>query len=761
MLPPRPSTLPRGPDGLPIASPLERRVSRVVVIVATLWFTLAAAWELFGPMLAGHYASSASMGIIAENMLRWGIAGPVWEYTTAPPKPAMYYCHHPWGIFWTTAAFMKVLGRHDFVCRLPAVLLSAATPPLLYAIGRAVYRPAAGAAAAAAFTVLPITLAFASFNALEVPVMAWTLLGLWGYVRLTQTWRKRHLAASVIGLSLALNSDWPALVLVGGLLGFGALRAFALPRALFGPVRERRYAQWWVLTAAAAALTLAMYLYLFRRSDKLEDLLQSYGARASGNQAPLSKVLQARRYWIELSFTPIAIALGKLGAGLCLARLAVLRREHDALPLLYLAMAVVQYVVFRQGADIHVFWPHYFGAYFALAMAALTATAAALLERLRRRRAAASRPIEGPANAASRPIASATGWPAAAALGIALVPLAAVLRDGIPALRYARATGGRFNEKGLLIHSDGDKTAALRWLAARLPASAPVEMHESMKMTWAQTWALDGRVVTGGRPVPKGPPRGAYVVDTRFMDDAAQADLARRFHVAAVGPIWILGLRAGEPGIETWAIREREPSLLEWYFLSGTEPAREIAPDPFLAWELRTHFGQPAEAPAAAPATLEQRRIAHNVALAAGDAAAAARLSAEIEASLTTTGARFEGGVEIVGTTFAPGARPLLTILVRAGGPMAPGVTLSVRSKVIAAAPLSTTMADPVEREVGLPTAIAPERWRAGYLYADPVPIQKRPGTEVFRASFTARGGGAPPARIGGGPAAVEVLRLR
>jgi hypothetical protein len=188
---------------------------------------------------------------------------------------------------------------------------------------------------------------------------------------------------------------------------------------------------------------------------------------------------------------------------------------------------------------------------------------------------------------------------------------------------------------------------------------------------------------------------------------------------------------------------------------------REVVPDPFLQWELRAHFGQPAEAPAAAPATLEQKRIAHNVAVAAGDRAAAAALAAELEGRLAKVGARFEDGTEIVGTTFEDGARPQLTIFVRAGGPLQPGVTLSVRSKVIARAPLSTTMADPVEREVGLPPAIAPERWRADFLYADPVPIQKRPGVEVFRASFTARGRGAPPARTGGAPAAVEVLRLR
>ncbi|WP_437809179.1 ArnT family glycosyltransferase [Sorangium sp. So ce1078] len=758
-----------------------------VTAVATAWFALAAAWEMFGPVLAGHYASSAGVGIIAENMLRWKILGPVWEYTASRPAPEMYYCHHPWGIFWTTAAFMKVFGRHDVVCRLPAVLLSAATPPLLYAIGRSVYRPAAGAAAAASFVVLPITLAFANLNALEVPVMAWTLLGLWGYVRLTQTSRRRYLAVSALGLTLGMHADWPAFVLTGGLLAFGAIRAYLLPKRVFGPVHERRHAQWWVLTALLATLTAALYLALFHHAGKLGDLLASYGFRSSGNAEPLAKVLASRRYWIELSFTPIAIAAGKLAAIVCAARLVLLRREHDALPLLYLATATVQYVVFRQGADIHIFWPHYFGAYFALAAAALVETGAALLERsaAARRAPGAAPPPAGPASApppagpasapplagpaSAPPLAgSAPAWPALAALALWLAPLAAVLRDGLPALRYARETGGRFNERGHLIHSDGAKTAFLRWIAPRLPEGAPVEMHEGMKATWAQVWALGGRVVKPTRPAPREtPPRGAYLVDTRFMLDRDQASLARRFDITAVGPFWALGAGAGEPargarGIEAFSFREREPGLLAWYLVSGTEPEREIVPDPFLTWELRAHFGQPAEPPAGAPETLEQKRIAHNIALAAGDGARAAALFAEITAALAPLGARFDDGTELLGTTFHEGARSLLTIFVRAGGPAASDVALTVRSRVVERAPLSTTMADPIYREVGLPTAISPQRWRTGFLYADPVPIRKRPGTEVFWASLRARDRGRAPRLVdGGGASEVEVLRLR
>jgi 4-amino-4-deoxy-L-arabinose transferase-like glycosyltransferase len=735
---PRFPEAPRDHEGLPAADPRELRVARIVTAAATAWFVIAAAWELFGPILAGHYAAMGGMGIIAENVLRWHIPGPVWEYTTRKPGPELYYCHHPWGTFWTTALLVKLFGRHDVVCRLPAILLSAATPPLLHAVGRAVWRPAAGAAAAAAFVVLPITLAFAQFNALEVPVMAWSLLGIWGFVRMTQTGKRQHLVAAVVGFLLALHADWPGFMIAGAVLGIALARGY-LARDFFGRLRhERAYATFWIWTATLAVLSLGGYLFAFNQAGKLSDLFGSYGMRSAGNAVPLEAVLASRAYWIELSFTPIAIALGKVAAAVCALRLLILRREHEALPLAVLFMATAQYLIFKQGADIHVFWPQYFGAYFALGMGALVATLAALLGRSRR--------------------VGARAW--IAALGVAGLPLLAIARDGVPALAYARATGGRFNEKGNLIDSDGDKTALLHHLAKTLPKAATVALHDSLKPTWAQVWALGGRLVQLNRPLPmKGKPSGAAltVVDTRSLNAEQQAQLSRDFAVTAVGPLWMIDEARPPAPIAASSFREREPSAWAWYFLSGTEPQREIVEDPWLTWEERVHFDQPATPPAGAPVTLAQKRVVHNLALAAGDTARAAALRKEIEAAIKPLGATFDDGTQLLGTTYQDGARPLLTIWIEAGGPTGGDAQLSVRSKVTARAALSTTMADPTEREVALPLAIPATRWKKGFLYEDPVAIRKRPGTEVFRASFTGRGA---PKRAGGGKGPIELLRL-
>jgi 4-amino-4-deoxy-L-arabinose transferase-like glycosyltransferase len=720
----------REAESRPVVSRRELTASRIVVAIATIAFALAASWELFGPILAGHYASSASMGIIADNMRRWGIAGPVWSYSATRPGPDQYYCHHPWGIFWTTRVFFDLFGRHDYVCRLPAVVLSVATPPLLGAIARRVYRPAAGAAAAVAFVVLPISLSFAAFNALEVPVIAHSSLFLWGWVRLVEDGKRRHLLASVVGAFLALNADWPAFVLVGTLLAIELVRLVGFggtsPRVV-----ERRRAQWWALVASTAVLTFVTYLVAFRSAGKLDDLLGSYQMRSAGNEATLAQVLASRRYWIELMFTPVAIVLGKAFVPVGLARFAARRRAVELVPFAVLVMALVQYVVFKQGADIHIFWPHYFAQFFALAAGALVASSASLLSGI---------------FAASRPTLVGRAW--VLSLGAITVPLALVLRDGIPALVLAHATGGRFNEKGLRIQSDADKIALLRWLA---PRRKVIGLHESAAATWADVWALGGRPVDVAAAPPPAGSRATTVVDVRFLPDATKVALFDGFGVVAAGPYWAL---TAEPGkLDVMTFHEAEPSIVERYLTLGTEPRRSLGPDPFAAWELATHYGRDVAAPAAEARSFDEHRVLHNVAIARGDEGAARVERAALLAECRPLDVELAAGTKIVCARFVDGAAPTLTLLLDAAGPLPDGAELSVTSRVVARAPLSTTMADPTVRETSFPFVLAPSRFRRGFLYGHTVVVRKRPGTEVFEASL--HGHDVPRA---GRP--VEVLRL-
>ena len=121
-------------------------------------------------------------------------------------------------------------------------------------------------------------------------------------------------------------------------------------------------------------LALALEVYLLKESGRLADVLTSFIVRRGDHPVPLEQVLISRQYRIELMFTGLAILIGKIAVPVLAARAVLKRRDIELLPLAFLLAAIVHYVAFQQGAAVHIFWPHTFAPYFALAVGALAAT---------------------------------------------------------------------------------------------------------------------------------------------------------------------------------------------------------------------------------------------------------------------------------------------------------------------------------------------------------------------------------------------------
>jgi CubicO group peptidase (beta-lactamase class C family) len=158
-----------------------------------------------------------------------------------------------------------------------------------------------------------------------------------------------------------------------------------------------------------------------------------------------------------------------------------------------------------------------------------------------------------------------------------------VLRDGAPAVAYARRTGGRFNEKGLPIASDGDKAAFLHDLAQRLPKDAVVELHESMHGNWSQIWALGGRVVKMNQRLPTRAAGGKdkpYLLSSRFASEEHLATVAGRFHVTAVGQFWMVDPRGGNIGGCCLSITLADYARMGQFALDG---GKGVVPDGWFA----------------------------------------------------------------------------------------------------------------------------------------------------------------------------------
>lgn len=704
---------------------MNERAGRILALAATLLLLGVGVWEIAAPFGAGHYTAATAVLTAGENMWRWGTLAPVTHYTAGPPAPSDYYCHHPFGIFWTAALF-SLLGHHDWVCRLPAVLMSTAMPALLYRTGRALYGPIAGGLGALGFAVLPITLAYANFFALEVPAMFGMAVAVLGWVRFSQSGRRRFAGVFVLGLAYAAAADWPGFVFGGLVLGGLLVRGFFL-RRWFPPLAFERFATGWATAASLLVLLGAFHVGAFAHLEKLDDFLRQGEFRAAGSELPWREALERRAYWIALAFTPLAVLLGKVAAPALLALALLRRRELELLPLAVLLTACFHYLVFKQGADIHFFWPHYFALYFGYALSALSAGAYGLLEvglaRVRRFEAARAASL------------------AVLVLGGAVVLLVAL--DGLRALRYARKTGARFNEKGLLIHADFDKQAAVAAVARELPDDAVVGLSASMKQSYWLDWVTQRPVTHTPQPRAGVPFRVThYWLDTRFESGRAARNLTQDFAVRAFGPYLAADLRAAGATLEGFALAPREPSFFERLFVSAHHHLYEVKPDAFWTWELREHYGHaPNPPPAGEPRRPEELRSAHNAALAAGDAGRAAALRARLLEGVDRRVGRVYGpSIELLGARFERGASDILTLYFVALAPLESDVQFAVTSTVEAPPRLSLTPRDELPWDVGMPFALPTSSWRPGFIYSSISELVRRPGRERYTGAFRGKG---------------------
>lgn len=716
------------PVGLPPAPAAHERAGRLLGIISIAWIVLVGCWGVGGLFPDGHFASSAAIGTAAANMWRLHIIYPIPTILDRPPVPSDYYMHHPMGLFWVAAVFIKIFGEANWVVRLPAILIVGLTPFFLYRTARALYGPLEAGLAALAYAALPITMAYANYVDLEGPVTLGAVVATWGYVRTVQTSRARYAWPCALGTAYALISDWEGGIWLGALLGLAFVWAYGLPRRR-ETIDYRVFGRAWAMMFMAGLVALGVSVVFVLSSGKLGDLMGSYGVRTTGNQAPLSAVLEQRHVRIELMFTPIAIALGKLALLVILARFAVTRDHLDLVPLPILLMATLFYVLFKNGADTHIFWPRPFTGYLPLGIAAMVASLRQgggwLVQCLTDR--GARLPISPARARAILP------WLATALLGL---PLLLVWRDGASLLRLGRESGGRFMEANL--ESAVDEVEALRWFLARYPETERLGFHVPLYIPWSVQWEARPHGLQGNQPHIANPPlvRRLLMVNTRVARPAELKELAAKYHVDAVENFWFVDRAKPASPLDGFDLREREPGPLEWFFKGGVEPMRSIVPDPFVTWELRTTMGQAVTPPTVEPVGLEQVRVAHNIAVAGGRAPDQAKLRARLMAMVNVpVKATYDNGTKLVGAVHHRGAERSLTLLFEAGK-FGVQTKFAVWSTVTGRAFLSTLPVDPAKLDLALQPNIPTPLWVPGHIYAVKVVYHQRAGHERLTGEF-------------------------
>ncbi len=699
---------------------VDRLCSRVAA-AAAVFYGLAAFWELWGVLPGGHLGNGAAAAMAGENMVRHRVLAAVLEPSVSTPTPAQFYTHHPYGTFFAGAVGFLVAGHGWAATRLPAAALSALTPWLLFAFTRALWGPVAGAVATVVWVTVPINLAYASYLNLEVPLLWSGALFSWATTRFFQTHRARYIAPSALGALLACQSDWIGMVLVGGVGASAFVRAYVLPERWSTRIDHRQHARWFGWVTAAAVSTLLMYLGLFAKAGRLGDLAASAELRSHGASAPLAQVFGPRRMMWVSWMLPAPALLG-IAASAALSPLRSARSFLELLPVWWLVAAATQYFGFRQGADVHVYWPHMFSVCAALGWGAFTA---------------------GVGDAASSLDAPRAGL--ALAAGPPLVAALLLLRVGVPMAYQSRLTGGRFDDGGRYIGVDRDRHQFAKWATRDLPQDATVHLHRSMTPSWPLSYAMNRPYAVTSMPEPSTFTR--LLVDARHARADELRTLAARFDVQVVGPHWRVS--PGPAGrLVALSYDERQPSALEWATVAGADLVRTIAEraDPWATWEWRHHLGLAGDPPDEAPAGAEAERAAHNAAVARGDDAEAARLREAVEARIQRRlDVVYSHGATLLGLRIDTGAATVMTLYWATAAAYAQAdVDFLVRSKVVAPPRLWPSRLDYFEKEIAPPEALRPQLWRPGYLYAQRILVMKRIGTERYEGVFTSRSGPAP-----------------
>ncbi len=732
-----------GPRASSRRSPTVEQLAKAVTGLASAWFFFCAAWGMFQIAGAGH-TDSGSIGNLgfSQAIVRFHILYPSDDwFSPTPPAPGTYFCHHPFGVFYVTSLFLWVFGNHDFVVHLPAIVLGAFVPPLLYGIFARYRGPVVGAVAACSYVVVPIAVGFANFTNLEIIGIFGSLLFFWGHTAHQQTRSGGHLAASLAGLALACSSDWCGYALVAPLIGWSLCRAFVFPLRWTPRFDFRPYAKWWALSASIAVATFFLWIALFYKADKIGDWIAS-GFTRGADGTTLKAALDARKNWIDFSFTPFAIELGKLAAPLAIARLLLFRRDEEAYSLSILCGAVVEYVAFKKGADVHIFWPLYFAEYFALAMAQVASTAGEIAAALARIRLGPRAPRAALAGA----------W---VALVIGLLPSAAMAPDAARSLRVWRQTGGRYDDKGTLIRSDIDLLFVLENVIRKhQPPGALVDTNPSVNVYWEELWALQGGTRPQGDPGASSVAHAGepfWIARASGLGSADQLRIAAMAHVRAYGDLWVVDQRQPPGPIDAGQLVEREPGPLEWLAYGDWEPMRVLGPgvDPLRTWDWRVHLDQPGPVPAPRETgDVDELRILHNAAVYEGDTARADRLRQKIEAQLDHGPAAAFDGMRLVGVRLTHGAQPRLEVWFLPSARPKNDAMFRVRSAIDAPAKFSLIPPDTTDREMAYPPRIATKLWRPGFLYKVDVVLDHRIGLERYWGAWSYGG----PGRLDGRP---------
>ena len=216
---------------------------------------------------------------------------------------------------------------------------------------------------------------------------------------------------------------------------------------------------------------------------------------------------------------------------------------------------------FKQGADVHIFWPHYFAPYFALASA-----------RWRRR----SRELTAWLGERPRP-ARCAARASGLAPWVALVArrLAGRARPRRTAFRWSGWRARRAAASPRRTWTATSTRMRCAGSCARYPESVGVGYHASVHASWALQWEPRPRPVDGNQTSSARRRRGRASSSSTRGHLAGGLKYARRALPRPRGrSLWVMDRAEPAAPLDGYALDEREPSLVGAVVARPVEPVR-------------------------------------------------------------------------------------------------------------------------------------------------------------------------------------------
>jgi hypothetical protein len=335
-------------------------------------------------------------------------------------------------------------------------------------------------------------------------------------------------------------------------------------------------------------------------------------------------------------------------------------------------------------------------------------------------------------------------WSAAVLTVLVAIPLLLLVRVGLPSLVQARKTAGRMDDGGRNIGTDADLTQFAEWAFKNVAmAGSVVQVMEKFDFNYSAAWAVNrphNRVNSLSVAKNDDPQRFA-VVDTRRQSIKDLENMAKSYGVQAVGPFWRVDRATKGPQLWAHGYEERQPGPIEWMLFSGTDLVRTIsnAEDPFESWAWRDALGLPANHPDKTPVSVNDLRVAHNIAVADKDSAREEDLRAKLAAAMGhPPSVEYTGGVRLRGVDIQKGSAIVVSLFWETdGGFKRVDANYQVKCKIVAPPLLWVGPTETAEKDMAPVDPIRPAAWKPGYFYVQSFVALHRIGREVCRGSFS------------------------